>query len=478
MKAFQRLRGTCPFLPSRSALRRPRRPFVSACGVVVAIVLSTWGVLRADNWPAWRGPAGTGIAADHDLPLTWSDKQNVRWRTALPDRGNSTPVVWGDRVFLTQATEKDQRRTVMCFARAGGKLLWQSGVTFKERDPTNGQNPYCAASPVTDGQRVIACFGSAGLYCYDLDGKELWHQDLGKVDSWHGSGSSPVIVGDLCILNFGPGTNAALLACNKQTGEVVWKVKAPKVGWAFAMPGFGPPDGGKNGGFDGAAMAGDMAGRGGFNGSWSTPLLIHCNDRDELIAVLPGQITGYDPTTGKDFWTCKGLPEQVFASPAYGDGTIVAAGHTMNGGSQVIAVKPGGSGDVSETRRLWQVRLPKDCVGSPVIFEGHVYLVTAFGSVVCLDLATGNKVAEKRLSGTASRGGSWSSIVLAGEKLFIPNHSGEVFVLKASPQLDVLHVNSIGEETTCASIAVADGQIFLRTYSALWCFGNDKPSSN
>ena len=136
----------------------------------------------AENWPAWRGPEGTGVAHDADLPLRWSEKENVRWRTPLPDRGNSTPIVWGDRVFITQAVEKKNRRTLMCFDRNDGKLLWQSGITWTERDSTNGQNPYCSPSPVADGRRVVAYFGSPGLYCYDYSGKELWRRDTGKVD--------------------------------------------------------------------------------------------------------------------------------------------------------------------------------------------------------------------------------------------------------------------------------------------------------
>ncbi len=194
----------------------------------MAFVLSSSA--NGEDWPAWRGPLGTGVSAERSPPMRWNgaESQNICWRTQLPDRGNSTPVVCGNRVFVTQAIEKDQRRTVMCFSRSDGKLLWQSGINVKEREPTNSQNPYCSASPVTDGERVIASFGSAGLYCYDMDGTEQWHRELGQVDSWHGSGASPVIYHDLCILNFGPGTNAVLVACNKRTGEIVWKVIPPK----------------------------------------------------------------------------------------------------------------------------------------------------------------------------------------------------------------------------------------------------------
>src|SRR6266700_1526233 len=150
--------------------------------LVAQLVISA---AHAEDWPAWRGPSGMGVSTEKNPPLKWSEKENVIWRVPLPDRGNSTPVVWGDRIFVTQATSKDQRRAVMCFARADGKLLWQSGVAYAEREPTNAQNPYCAASPAVDGERVIAYFGSAGLFCFDLNGNELWRRELGKSHSWH-----------------------------------------------------------------------------------------------------------------------------------------------------------------------------------------------------------------------------------------------------------------------------------------------------
>jgi outer membrane protein assembly factor BamB len=438
------------------------------CGALV--VIATVPAL-AGNWPAWRGPDGTGVAHDSNVPLTWSEKENVCWRTPLPDRGNSTPIVWGDRVFVTQAIEKENRRTVMCFDRRDGKLLWQSGITWSERDPTNGQNPYCSPSPVTDGQRVIAYFGSPGLYCYDFAGKELWHRETGKVDSWQGSGSSPILYENLCILNAGPGTHAALIAVDKRTGEVVWQVAPPKVPGG-AAPGAPPP---AHNGFDGAMMSADPTGEGGFLGSWATPLIAHVDERDELIVVHPLQVAGYEPLTGKQIWRCTGLPDQAFASPAVGEGVLVTTGHRMaGGGTRVTAIKLGGSGDITGTNRLWQTDLPKECVGSGIITAGHVFLVTQFGSVVCVDLTTGKKVWEKRLSGQGTLGGSWSSIVLLDDKLLIPNHSGEVFILAAAPRFEWLGINWAGEETTCASPAIADGELFLRTYKALWCFGKPR----
>jgi outer membrane protein assembly factor BamB len=145
------------------------------------LVLAAVSSARAENWPGWRGPEGTGISPDKDLPLKWSANENVRWRVPLPGPCHSSPIVWGDRVFVTQATDGGKRRTLMCFNRADGKLLWQSGVTYAEPEPTSSYNPYCSGTPATDGENVYVCFGSAGVYAYDFAGKEIWHRDLGKL---------------------------------------------------------------------------------------------------------------------------------------------------------------------------------------------------------------------------------------------------------------------------------------------------------
>jgi outer membrane protein assembly factor BamB len=165
------------------------------------------------------------------------------------------------------------------------------------------------------------------------------------------------------------------------------------------------------------------------------------------------------------------LPPQVFAAPAIGDGILVAMGHITPSGTQLLAVQPGGNGDVRETNRLWEARLPRDVIGSGIVANGCVFLVAENGVAICLDGKTGEKKWEHRLRGTGSRGGSWSSLVLNQGKLLVGNQSGEVFVLEASPEFRLLETNSIPDETTCASPAIADHQVFLRTYEALWCFG-------
>src|SRR5436190_8417506 len=269
-----------------------------------ALVLSS--TLLAENWPAWRGPTGTGLTTETKLPLTWSATENVKWKVALPEKGNSSPIVWGDRVFLTQNV--GQQRAVICFDRKDGKQLWQAGPTYTEKEQTHPANPYCAASAATDGERVIASFGSAGLWCFDFAGKELWHLDLGKQDHQWGYASAPVLDGKLCYLAFGPGPRTFLLAVDKSTGKEVWRHDIPPI--TPKLP--------RNDGF------GDKAD--GVIGSWSTPLRVNADSRKQLIMTWPEQIASYDPDTGKELWTCGGLNPLIYASPIYGDDVVIGCG--------------------------------------------------------------------------------------------------------------------------------------------------------
>src|SRR5688572_1001732 len=254
----------------------------------------------AANWPGWRGPLGTGVCLETNLPLHWSAKENVRWRAPLPERGNSTPVVWGERVFVTQAVEKDNRRLLLCFDKASGKLKWQSGVTYEEKEPTHPTNPYCSASPATDGEIVAASFGSAGLSAYDFTGKELWHRDLGKQHHIWGNAASPVLYKDLCILNVGPGERTFLVALDKKTGTEKWRVDEP--GGHFGEPKPGESN------------------REAWIGSWTTPIVIEEAGKPRLIMTFPKRVAALEPATGREIWTCRGLNPLVYTSPLYSDG--------------------------------------------------------------------------------------------------------------------------------------------------------------
>jgi outer membrane protein assembly factor BamB len=389
----------------------------------------------------WRGASGEGFTRETDLPLKWDEKENVRWKIKLPDRGNSTPIVWGERIFVTQAIEKKNLRTLMCFQRKDGKLLWQREVEYKDKEPTHQTNPYCAASPATDGERVVVSYGSAGVYCYDFEGKELWRRDLGKFDQIWGNASSPVIWHDLVFLNCGPGTRTFLLAMNKKTGEDVWKIEIP-------------------GGNDGSKRGNDWI------GAWSTPVVASIKGRDELIMTWPEEARAYNPKTGAVLWTCKGLTKLVYTSPLVTPDVVVA----MSGfyGS-AIAVPPGGNGDVTD-KRLWRAEKNQQRIGSGVIVGDHIYMVNEPGMMMCIEWKTGKELWKERLSEKAV----WGSLVYAGERLYVTDSDGETFVIAAKPKFEVLARNALPKETTRASIAVSDGDLFIRTYDHLWCIGKTK----
>src|SRR5688572_13069324 len=303
----------------------------------------------AGNWPAWRGPAGNGIAEENGLPTKWSATENVRWKVELPEPGNSTPVVWGDRIFITQPIAKENKRTLMCLNRKTGKVLWQKTVSWTANEETHETNPYCSATPVTDGERVIAWYGSAGIFCYDFNGKELWKRELPKIDHEWGYGSSPLLEGDLCILYHGPGTSARLMALNKTTGKTVWEVQDPPI---QKRP--------RTDGFRGQEQKGIV-------GSFASPIIA----KGELIMVYPQLICAFNPKTGRELWRCDGLNELIYTSPIAGEGVVVGMGG-FTGTS--AAVKQGGKGDVTESHRLWTAVRTKNRLGSGLIHDGHIYI--------------------------------------------------------------------------------------------------------
>jgi outer membrane protein assembly factor BamB len=396
----------------------------------------------ADNWPAWRGADGLGRSRETDLPLKWSATENVRWKVPLPDEGNSTPAVWEDKVFITQATEKGRVRATICLARKDGSKLWEQKVEHKEPEPTHNTNPFCSASPATDGKRVVVSHGSAGMFCYDMDGKELWRRELGKCHHIWGNAASPVIHGDLVILNFGPGVEQYLLAVNKQSGETVWKVDEP-------------------GGLLGAK--GEK-----WIGSWSTPVVATIKGREELVMSWPGVIKSYDPATGKLLWSCEGLAKDgrpdalVYTSPVVAQDVVIGmAGY----GGPAIGVRTGGSGDVTATHRLWRHPNASQRIGTGVIIGEHLYHVNEPGTMQCIDWKSGKSLWTERIDG-----GVWGSLVHAEDRLYVTRLDGETVVVAAKPKFEVLANNPL-KERTLSSIAISDGQLFIRTYKHLWCIG-------
>jgi outer membrane protein assembly factor BamB len=379
--------------------------------------------------------------------MEWSATKNVKWKVALPERGNSSPVVWGDRVFVTQAIKEEGRRTLMCFDRREGKLLWQKGVVYKEKELTHGTNPYCSASPVTDGERVIVSHASAGLFCYDFEGKELWRRVLGPQKHIWGNGASPVIHKNLCILNHGPGESTFLVALDKTNGTQKWRHDEP-------------------GGHSGGKKEGENSQ---WRGSWATPILIKVKGKNQLVMSYPGRVAAFDPLAGRELWTCRGLNPLVYTSPLYSEGIVVAMGGY---GGTAMATRVGEKGDVTATHQLWTRPKEKQRIGSGVIQEGHIYILNEPGIAQCIGLKTGKVIWEEKLKGKGSRSRSWSSMVLADGKIYATNQSADSFVLKASPKFELLGTNSLGEMTQ-SSMAISNGEIFIRTYKHLWCISKN-----
>jgi outer membrane protein assembly factor BamB len=412
-----------------------------------AVLLSSLGF--AENWPEWRGARRDGTSTEENLPVKWSATENVKWKAPLPGPGNSTPIVWGEKVFVTQAIESEGRRELFCFDRKDGKLLWQKGTVHAAKEPTHPTNPQCSASPATDGERVVAWFGSAGVFCYDLSGKQLWKRDLGTQTHEWGYAASPVIHKDWVYLNFGPGDNSFLVALNKKTGEEVWRVDIEERHYKERKDGFANQDKG-------------------INGSWSTPIIVSANGREDLVVTVGDKMLGLNPQTGKKVWVCRGLNPLIYTSPVYGEGVIVGTGG-FHGPD--MAVKPGGMGDVTGTHKLWESGRTENRLGSPVIKDGYIFLPTMPGMAECIDLKTGKKVWEERIRGRGPKSDTWSSMVLAGDKIYVVNQSADTIVLKASPKFEILQVNSIGNEMCNASVALSNGDIFIRTHKNLWCIG-------
>jgi outer membrane protein assembly factor BamB len=350
----------------------------------------------------------------------------------------------------------------MCLDRASGDLLWQKGVVYTEEESTHETNPYCSPSPATDGERVIVWHGSAGLHCYGMDGAEIWSRDLGKQEHMWGYGSSPIIYGDLCILNFGPGMREFLVAVDKRTGEPVWKVDSLSLDEESALSG---PE--NNGRVDVTRYDEETTLATMLRGSWTTPVVRNIDGRDEMILTQARRVSAYDPKSGEILWVCGGLAPLAYTSPVIGNNLIVAMGG-YHGGS--LAVRPGGDGNVTDTHRVWHAKDGPNWLSTGIIHEGYAYFAGIEGILLCYDAATGEQRWERRLPPSGGSGEVWGSMTKSGDGLvYVMNQSGDTFVFRPSPEkYDQVARNSLDEPTNSTPV-ISDGQLFLRTHEALWC---------
>ncbi|MED5401860.1 MAG: PQQ-binding-like beta-propeller repeat protein [Planctomycetota bacterium] len=399
--------------------------------VVPLLTLSTALPVMAGNWPAWRGTDGTGRSSERNLPVSWSPTDNVTWKTSLPGEGNSTPITWDDRVFLTCPVEGGKVRRLICLDRNNGKVLWKHDVPFAAKETTHRDNPFCSGSPTTDGKRVYASFGSAGVLACDFQGHVVWHRKLGKLTHVFGQATTPVLYKNLVIVHRGPGIKTHLVALDKQTGKTVWDT----------------PEFAKNSN---------------LYGSWSTPVIIQVAGRDELVVTMPREIKGYDPANGKELWKCGGLGTEIYTMPTVGNGLVVGiSGHQ----GPAMAVKLGGRGDLTESNRLWLTAKNQQRVGSGVIVGDHLYVSNATGIAQCIEARSGKVVWAKRLGGTL-----WGTMLAADGRLYVSNKEGDIFVLAAAPEFKLLARNRMAEHMK-AAVAPSDGQLFVRTYKSIYCIG-------
>ncbi|MCI0681010.1 MAG: PQQ-binding-like beta-propeller repeat protein [Gemmataceae bacterium] len=406
--------------------------------------------VHAADWLQFRGPGGQGVSDERGLPLEWSAAKNVVWKTPLPGPGTSSPIVVGKRVYLTcysgygqDAKEpgemKDLKRHFVCVDRLTGKILWTKVfdpiLPEHEYAGEGSYHGYAASTPASDGERLYVFFGKSGVFCFDLDGKQLWRQTVGKGISGWGSGASPVLYQDLLIVNASV-ESGSLVALDKLTGKEIWK--ASKISSAWNTPVF--------------VTLPSPLGEGGKRGV-------------ELIVSVEPRIVGLSPDSGKELWHADGVHRYVCPSVVAHDGVVYAIG----GGHTSLAVKAGGAGDVTKTHELWRGKKGSN-VSSPIYHDGHLYWASDNGGIVhCQEAATGKFVYSERLDPPA--GLIYASPVLVDGKLYYVSQKNGTYVVAAQPKFAQLAHNVIDGDNsrTNGSLAVADGQFFLRSDRALYC---------
>ena len=387
-------------------------------------------------WPRWRGPSGQGIVQGSGYTDTWSAEENVLWKVEVPGTGNSSPIIWGDSIILTSARDNGRRRSIMSLSRTDGKLLWETFAPDANPERAMRKNGHASGTPTTDGERIYAYFGNHGLLCVDMDGEQIWHASFGELSAYHGMACSPLLYKDSVIVfqdHAGP-SGAFVVALDKLTGKEIWRTERYESG-----------------------------------GSWGSPVAIRVGDHDEIIVSSRNTVKAYDPDSGKELWTCSGNTFEVTPTPTVGHGLLFCLSGRAG---PTLAIRPGGSGDVTATHVAWKANKGSSFVPSPLLYGDLLYMINDMISVAtCYDAVTGEEVWQGRL-GQARREGFSSSPVGVDGKVFFTNDNGETFVLKAGREFELLHVNLLGERML-ASPALVDGRWYFRTARHLICIGDD-----
>ena len=430
---------------------------------LTALIFSvTVGAAPGPGWPQWRGPSGQGVSEEKNLPAEWTATRNIKWKTAIPGRGHSSPIVWDNRIFLTTSIEGElvpghkavvhydegkeflhpdsigadhkQQFRVLCIDRKTGKVIWDElafeGTPYDNR---HRKSSFASSTPATDGQNVYAFFGTEGLYAYNMNGKLMWKADLGKLGTvGMGTGTSPIVYRDLVIVQCDEESGAAsfIVGLDKKTGREVWRTPRK------------------------------------VQVSWCTPLLITTGNRAELITSGTEAVISYDPATGKELWRHKGVESNAIPSPvSTGNLVIVSAGFPAK---VAMAITLGGSGDLADSV-VWKYTKGTAYVPSPILYGEYLYLTSDRGVLTCLDAKTGEVKYE---GGRVPIPASFTASPVAFDgKILLTSEDGDTFVVKAGPKHEIIATNSVGEPVY-ASPAVAAGNIFIRGERNLYCIGS------
>ena len=426
---------------------------LSWCFLLLAVSLGP--LLSAAHWPQFRGADGSGVSPDRSVPVEWSDQENLRWKSELPGPGNSSPIVWGGRVFLTSYSGygadrtdpgelADLKRHVLCLDARTGKTLWSRTVKARlPEDPYRGfitEHGYASSTPVTDGERVYVFFGKSGVTSFDAEGTQIWQTFVGQESGnrrW-GSAASPILAGDYVIVNAAE-ESQSIRALDKKTGKEIWRAESSAL-----------------------------------ENVYSTPLLVTgAQGRQDLLVSLPNEVWGLNPENGKLRWLVEtGIPGNVCPSMIHDDEAVYAFGGFPRRGS--VAIRLGGKGDVTQSHRLWETnRSPY--VPTPVLCDGHLFWVNRQGIVWCLDAKDGQVVYQERLDSQNDTAAFYASPVVAGGKIYAVSRKSGTFVLLANSEFQQIAQNRIASDPTefNGTPAISNGRLYIRSHRFLYCLGTD-----
>jgi outer membrane protein assembly factor BamB len=420
----------------------------------LAGLLITIALLNADgDWARWRGPNDDGMARG-DAPMLWSDNKNIAWRAAIPGRGHSSPVIWGDRIFLTTAiptaSQADARPregrgtggaaahvehkfVVLCLDRHTGKTVWER--TARVATPHEGYHfrygSFASNTPVIDGKHLYVSFGSRGVYCYTLDGRLVWEKPFPpmRMRLGYGEGAPVVVDGDTLYLKFDQEQDSYMVALDKRNGKELWRVQRDELS------------------------------------TWSPPLVVTHNGRKQVV-VGGRRARSYDPATGKLIWECAGLGTNSIPAPVIFGGIVyIMTGHRE---PNLLAIRLGRQGDLSGTDAVvWSHNRGNSYTCSPVLHDNKLYFVTDSGMLTCLDARTGAAYyQQQRLPKPYNLK---ASLVGANGKLYLATEEGDVVIVRMGEKYEVLAINTLTDQTFIASPAIAGGCLYLRSLDSLYC---------